>query len=276
MTQNNTIPVDQHGALDLRTFQKVPIDYTVNKDDKETSESRYEIRITSGKLAEDLNRQVNSSSPRLSRKRSFPTLNDGSFSYASINSDNVSPTLSNSSSSTIRQSCFIPDDFNLLENRGSSTPNDSSHDLSMNSMNDGCDTYGNFVQTLGNCSYASMNSVNVSETSNPSQHSKGPSHSIPHGTELDNIMNAEDATHGSMLQSSSELLGKRGSITMNDSSHAPIKKPLVELQSLCRSKEINPGIIRPRQEVKQGCLNGYIVTNLPQMIFSWNVYYLKC
>ena len=237
MSQNHTITVDQHGALDLRTFQKEPIDYVVNKDDTiESLDTHCSFGRTSGKLAEGSNI---SSSSKLLGKRSFPTFNDGSSSYASIDSDNVSQTLSNSSSSTNRQSNSIYD-FNLLKNRGSSsTLNGSSHDLSIYSRND--------------ASY-SMNLDNVSETSNPSQYSKGPSRSIPHGSKLDDIMNTEDATHGNMLQklgnsssssnsptcfiSSSKLIKQ---IDINDSSHQPSKNPLFALEKVksqytCRKK----------------------------------------
>ena len=397
MTENNTIPVDQHGALDLTTHRKAPINFSKSMNDTiETLDSHCNFGTNSGKFAEDLNRKKDSnmaSSSTMLGKRSFPTLNDGSSSYASIDSDNVSQTLSNLSSSTSRQS-YSTYDFNLLENRGSSTSNDSSHTLSMNSMNGGFKTYDNFVPTLGNFPYASVNLDNASEISNPSQHSKGPNCLIPHGFKLDDVLNSEDATYGNMLQklgnfssssnsptccnssvlssskllkqsdmndsfhlpnknplfalenlksqytcrrksgnlveslnkpiystnmsssstllgkrsfptlndnfsyanlnaynisntldymnadyvrypyskllqmienlprcsnrrnyfnlNGSELLGKRGSMKMNDISHAPIQNPLSALKSFCRSKEINFGIIRPTQEVKQG------------------------
>ena len=326
MSQNHTITVDQHGALDLRTYHEVPIDYKLNKDNKETSESQYEIGKTSGKLAEDFNRPVNSNSSRLLGKRSFPTLNDGNSSYASMNLDNASETsnvsqhskgpncqiphgskldgimnaedathgnmlqkLENLSSSSNRPNCFnssVLSSSKLLKQSDSTVLNDSSYSPSKNPLfalenlksQYTCRTKsGNLVESsnkpiysymsgssrfLGKKSfptlndsppYTSMNACDISDTLKYMMNVGG----YPYCKLLPTFEKFPRRSEGpsyfnSGVLSSSELLGKRDWTTMNDSCHAQSKSPLVELQSLCGSKEISSGSIQFAQHVKKG------------------------
>ena len=324
MSQNHTITVDQHGALDLRTFQKEPIDYVVNKDDTiETLDSHCKLRTTSGKFSEDLNRPVNmSTSSRLLGKRSYPTFNDSS-SYSRMNVDNTSET-SNVSQHSKGPSCPMPhgsklDDIvntedgthgNMLQKLGNS-PSSSNNPTCFNSsgsrllkqsdMNESLDPpsknplfaleklksqytcrtksrnlveslnkpiYSSYMSsssklsgkksfpTLNECpSYGSMNAHDISDTLKYMMKAGGVRH--PYCRLLPTFENFPTRCKGpnyfnSGVLSSSGLLGKRDWTTMNDSSHAQNKNPFLALESFRRRKEINPGIIRSTQEVKQG------------------------
>ena len=140
MSENNTFPVDQNGALDLTTHQKAPIDCSKN------SNNTNKTLTTSGKLTESLYEPINSHISNnfklLEKKRILLTMNDSS-SYTSMNLNfncEYVPRYNILPRSSKGPSCFIP--------RGSNFDYRKNADVVRYIK-------GEFLQNLGNSSSSS-------------------------------------------------------------------------------------------------------------------------